>query len=305
MNIHLSRRSFLSYAGALAASAAVPYSFAATAKGKAQLQFGYTAMTWGNEERQAVDDIAALGYPGIQFRANAVTDFKVDELKQLLAEKKLTFVALSSGELNIDPAVEADQMALPLGNAKFLKETGGMYLQILDQLKPYPRTVTPDECTRLGKLLTELGKRTSDLGIKIGYHNHMNTISEHPDNLERVLDAADPKYVHLELDTAHYVAGGGDPAKAILKHHDNLLFMHLKDVVDIPMSTPGAKYPFKFVELGQGRVDLPAVFAALDQVEYKGWGVVELDRVPDKDKTPKQCAATSKAYLEQRIGVKV
>src|SRR5580693_3166718 len=147
MNIPLSRRSFLSYAGALAATAAVPYSFAAPVKGKAQLQFGYTAMTWGNEERQAVDDIAALGYPGIQFRANAVTDFKVDELKQLLAEKKLTFVALSSGELNIDPAVEADQMALHLGNAKFLKETGGMYLQILDQLKPYPRTVTPDECT--------------------------------------------------------------------------------------------------------------------------------------------------------------
>jgi inosose dehydratase len=305
MNIPLSRRSFLSYAGALAATTAVPCSFAASAKGKAQLQFGYTAMTWGNEERQAVDDISALGYPGIQFRANAVTDFKVDELKQLLAEKKLTFVALSSGELNIDPAVEADQMALHLGNAKFLKETGGMYLQILDQLKPYPRTVTPDECTRLGKLLTELGKRTSDLGIKIGYHNHMNTISEHPDNLERVLDAADPKYVHLELDTAHYVAGGGDPAKAILKHHENLLFMHLKDVADIPMSTPGAKYPFKFVELGQGRVDLPAVFAALDQVQYKGWGVVELDRVPDTNKTPKQCAATSKAYLEQKIGVKV
>ena len=85
----LSRRSFLSYAGALAATAAVPYSFAASAKGRAQLQFGYTAMTWGNEERQAVDDdIAALGYPGIKFRANAVTDFKVDELKQLLAAEE-------------------------------------------------------------------------------------------------------------------------------------------------------------------------------------------------------------------------
>ena len=63
-------------------------------------------------------------------------------------------------------------MALHLGNAKFLKETGGMYLQILDQLKPYPRTVTPDECTRLGKLPGATAKRTGDLGIKIGYRNH-------------------------------------------------------------------------------------------------------------------------------------
>ena len=30
----------------------------------------------GNEERQAIDNIAAAGYPGVQFRANAVTDFK-------------------------------------------------------------------------------------------------------------------------------------------------------------------------------------------------------------------------------------
>ena len=60
------------------------------------------------------------------------------------------------------------------------------------------------------------------------------------------------------------------------------------------------------MELGQGRVDLPAVFAAaLDQVQYKSWGVVEQDRVPDQDKTPKQCAATSKAYLEQKMSVKV
>ncbi|HWF46981.1 MAG TPA: hypothetical protein VG168_08250 [Bryobacteraceae bacterium] len=60
---------------------------------------------------------------------------------------------------------------------------GGLYLQILDQLKPYPRTVTADECKRLGRLLTELGKRTAEVGVPLGYHNHMNTISEHPDNL--------------------------------------------------------------------------------------------------------------------------
>jgi inosose dehydratase len=47
------------------------------------IRFGYTAMTWGNEERQAIDDIAAVGFPGIQFRANAVTDFKPAELKDL------------------------------------------------------------------------------------------------------------------------------------------------------------------------------------------------------------------------------
>jgi inosose dehydratase len=171
-------------------------------------------------------------------------------------------------------------------------------------LKSHPRTATPDECKRLGNLLTELGKRTADIGIPLAYHNHLNTISESPANLDLILEAADPKYVKLELDTAHSVAGGGDPAKTIEKYHERLLFLHLKDVVDLP-STAAGKYPFQFVELGRGRVDLPAVFTALKKVHYRGWAIVELDRVPEKSRTPKECALISKTYLEQKIGTNI
>ena len=302
-----SRRAFLIGMGAVAAAAAITPSRSASAFAtpQATLQFGYTAMTWAKAERQAIDDIATAGFKGIQFRADAVTDFKPAELRELLQQHKLTFVALSSGEVLLDPAVEADQIAKHTANAKFVRDSGGLYLQVLDQLKPYPRMATQEECKRLGKLLTEIGKRTADLGVPLGYHNHMNTISEHPGNLDLVLESADPKYVKLELDTAHSVAGGGDPAAAILKYHDRLLFLHLKDVVDIPMSTEGARYPFQFVELGRGRVDLPAVFAALNKIAFKGWAVVELDRVPDKSRTPLESALISKAYLEKKIGVQV
>ena len=288
--------------GAVAASATFP-AFAAPNHANG-IRFGYTAMTWGNEERQAIDDIAAAGFPGIQFRANAVTDFKPAELKELLSQHKLTFVALSSGDVSLDQP-EAPQIAKHVSNAQFVKDSDGLYLQILDQLKSYPRTATPDECKRLGKLLTELGKRTADLGIPLGYHNHLNTLSEAPENLDRILENSDPKYVKLELDTAHAVAGGGNPAKMIEKYHDRILFLHIKDVRDIPANTPNARYPFEFVELGRGRVDLPSVFTALNKVEFHGWAVVELDRVPDKSRTPKESALISKAYLEQKIGITV
>jgi inosose dehydratase len=302
MNMHSTRRTFLAGLGAVAAVTTLP-AFAEPSRLRG-IRYGYTAMTWGNEERQAIDDIAAVGFPGIQFRANAVTDFKPAELKDLLAQHKLTFVALSSGDVSLDEP-EAEQIAKHVANAQFVKDSGGLYLQVLDVLKSYPRTATPDECKRLGALLTELGKRTADLGIPLGYHNHLNTLSQSPANLEMILDHSDPKYVKLELDTAHSIAGGGDPAKEILKYHDRLLFLHLKDVRDIPADTPKAKYPFEFVELGRGRVDLPSVFAALEKITFHGWAVVELDRVPDKSRTPKQCAEISKAYLEQKIGVAV
>lgn len=302
MNAHYTRRTFLAGLGASTAVATLP-SFAAPGR-KNNIRFGYAAITWGNEERQAVDDVAAAGYPGIQFRANAVTDFKPAELKDILAQHKLTFVALSSGEVSLDEP-EADQIAKHVGNAQFVKDSGGLYLQILDQLKSHPRSATPDECKRLGRLLTELGKRIADLGVPLGYHNHLNTLSESPANMDLILENADPRYVKLELDTAHLVAGGGDPAKAIEKYHDRMLFLHLKDVRDIPADTPKARYPFEFVELGRGRVDFPSVFAALDKVKFHGWAIVELDRVPDKSRTPKESAIISKNYLEQKIGVVV
>ncbi|MBS1821735.1 MAG: TIM barrel protein [Acidobacteria bacterium] len=301
MNLNLSRRNFLASLTATAACASLP-SFAAPHK--ARIEFGYAAITWGNEVRQSIDDIAAVGYKGIQLRANALTQFKPAELKDLLAQHKLTFVALSSGEVSLD-APEDDQLATHLAHAQFVKDSGGRYLQILDKLTTYTRTVTPDDCKRIGKLLTELGKRTAGIGIPLGYHNHLGTMSQRPENLDIILENSDPKYVKLELDTAHAVAGGGDPVEMIRKYHERILFMHLKDVRDIPADTPKARYPFEFVELGRGRVDLPAVFAALDRFAFSGWAVVELDRVPDKSGTPKESAAISKEYLEHKIGVTV
>jgi inosose dehydratase len=301
MPIPATRRNFLTTL-ATATAAAIPRGLGAA--GAPGIRFGYTAMTWSKEERQAVDDISAAGYEGIQFRIDAVTEFKPEELRALLAQHKLTFVALSSGEVSIDPATRAETIAKHTANAQFVKDSGGLYLQVLDQLKPYPRTVTIDECRQLGKVLTEIGKRTADLGIPLAYHNHMNTISEHPANLDVVLETSDPKYVHLLLDTAHSMAGGGNPAEAVVKYRNRILFLHLKDAVDISMDTQGAKYPFKFVELGRGKVDLPSVFAALDQVKFRGWAVVELDKATDKSTTPKQSAMISRKYLEEKMGAK-
>jgi len=306
MNMPTSRRSFMGALGAATAASVLGQgdAFASAADTKS-IQFGYAAITWGKAERQAIDDISAVGFPGIQFRNDAVKEFQPAELSDLLQQHKLTFVVLSSGDVSVDPGANPDQLAEHTAHAKFVRETGGLYLQILDQLKPYPRSVTADECKRLGRLLTELGKRTADVGVPLAYHNHLNTLSEKPGNLDIVMESSDPKYVKLELDTAHSVAGGGDPIAQIGRYHDRILFVHLKDVIDIPAGTEGSKYPFKFVELGRGKVNLPEVFAALNKVGFRGWAVVELDRVPEKTRTPKDSALISKRYLEQTIGVSV
>lgn len=268
------------------------------------MKFGYASITWGGDDAHAIEDIAALGFPGIQLRANVVERYGKDPsvLRDLLARHHLSFVALSSGNVSIDPAQKTRVIQEHVDHARFLRDAGGMYLQLIDT-RPRGRPIESADYTSLGRLLTEIGKRTADLGIPAAYHHHAGSLGEKPDEIQRVLDAADPKYVRLLLDIAHYTVGGGDPAAAVHQYADRLLFLHIKDVrIPAPDKPPPS---FEFVELGQGQIDLPAVFKALREVQFHGWGIVELDSVPDHARTPRESGSMSKRYLEDVIGVRI
>jgi inosose dehydratase len=261
----------------------------------ASVRYGYAAIGWGKAFTQAIDDIGAVGFHGIQLRiADGVVERFGDEpsaLRDLLAAHRLTFVALSSGNLSIDPTREREQLATHVNHAKFLRAAGGRYLQVIDE-RPKGRAVVADDYRRVGRLLTELGKRTGDAGVTLVYHHHMNSVGEQPHEIAAVLDAADRRHVRLLFDTAHYLQGGGDPAAALPRYRDWIEIVHLKDVR--AADAPGG---YQFVELGRGRVDLPGVFAVLGRIQFEGWAVVELDRVPEPDRTPKACAEISRRYL--------
>jgi inosose dehydratase len=267
--------------------------------GPSEIHFGYASITWGGNDRQAIEDIAAVGFRGVQLRSNSIAEFGTPTaVRDFLAQHELKFVALSSGDLTTDSASAKRSIAEHTAHAKFLRDAGGLYLQILDN-RPKGRMAIPDDYKQLGKTLTELGKRTADLGIPLGYHNHMGSLSEKPEELDQIMGASDPRYVKLELDIAHYFQGGGDPVKAIEKYGDRLLFLHIKDVERVSKSV------YRFVELGRGLVDVPAVFESLSKIGFRGWAVVELDGVPENAHSPKEAAAANKEYLQEKLGLTV
>ncbi|HTQ62757.1 MAG TPA: sugar phosphate isomerase/epimerase [Candidatus Solibacter sp.] len=315
------RRKFLVGLGALAAAAALPppivsareslyppvdlsYFDTPIAPAPFELHIGYASITWGGNDRQAIEDISSVGYPGIQVRANAIKEFGSGAaLREMLDKYHLKMIALSSGNIGLDPATESSEIEEHVNHARFLRGAGGMYLQIIDE-RPKGREIVSADYKRLGHLLTELGKRVADLGVQLGYHNHMGAMGQTPEGLEQIMGAVDPRYAKLELDVAHYFQGGGDPAKAIEKYSDRLLFLHLKDVEQLPGGADGKK-SYRFVELGRGLVDLPAVLEALRKINFRGWGIVELDAVPDKTRTPKESAIINKKYVKEKLGLTV
>jgi inosose dehydratase len=271
------------------------------------IKFGYASITWNGDDQAAIKEIAEVGFRGIQVRSNILKDFgeKPKALRELLDQHRLTPVALSSGGVGIAPGTENDEIAKHMRNAKFVHDIGGLYLQLTDSARPKDRKPESGDFKQLAHTMNEIGKRAAnDLGVKVGYHNHMDSLGESPTEVDQIMDGLDPRYVKLELDVAHYLQGGGDPVNEIKKYRDRLLFLHIKDVETLaPPDARGRAY--RFVELGRGRVDLPGVFKALKDVRFAGWAIVELDSVPDKPRTPKECAEVSKRYMEEKLGMKV
>ncbi len=270
-------------------------------KKKGDIKFGYSAITWGGNDTTAIKDISSLGFTGIQLRANAFTTFgqKSDELKKLLNDAKLELVMFSSGNADINTGKDEQTIATHVAHAKFVKSLGGKFLQITNSSRPKDREPTEEELTTYGKLLTTIGKQTKAIGVETTYHNHMGQLGQKPEEVEMILKNTDPAYVSFLLDVAHYQQGGGDPVAAIKKYRNRLKALHIKDVINKP--TPANSQGYQFVEIGQGRVDFPGVFKALDDIGFKGYAIIELDAVPDKAKTPLECAGISKAYINKLL----
>jgi inosose dehydratase len=325
MSFSFSRRQFIVSLGAVAAASSHPVKTLAgvlepplyppvdlsyferpITPAPAMIRFGYAAITWNGNDAQAIEDISEIGFPGIQLRNNILKDYgdRPKALRELLDQHHLEMVALSSGGVGIVPGTESGEIARHVRNAKFVHDVGGHYLQVTDSARPKDRKPEGADFKALGGTLVEIGKRSIDLGVPVGYHNHMGSLGEAPDEVDRIMDATDPRYVKLELDIAHYQQGGGDPAQAIRRYHDRLLFLHIKDVESLATSDERGR-AYRWVELGRGRVDLPAVFTALKDIKFRGWAVIELDSVPDKSRTPKECAQISKKYVEDKLGMKI
>ena len=325
MSSSISRRHFIAGLGTVAAASTLPVTaFAAILQpslyppvdlsyfdrplksAPADIRFGYAAIAWNEKDEQAIKDISEIGFRGIQLRNNILKEYgdRPKTLSDLLDQHHLEMVALSSGGVAITGGTETGEIAKHVRNAKFVHDVGGHYLQVTDSARPKDRQPDAADFKQLGRTLTEIGKQTTDLGIPLGYHNHLGSLGESPSEVDAIMAESDPRYVKLELDIAHYQQGGGNPAKAIRQYGDRLLFLHIKDLESLATSDNRGR-AYRFVELGRGKVDLPAVFAALKDVRFRGWAVIELDSVTDQSRSPKESALISKKYLEEKLGMKI
>ena len=307
-----SRRQFLLGAGAAALAAQFdPDPNSSVFAADFEFKIGYHAMTWGDKTEQAIDEISELGFSGVAIRRSDYEKYanRAAEFKDLMAAKKLTVVSISTGEVTINPGAEKQEIADRVAMAKWMKEVGGLYLQVVDNARAKEGVNDLDDYKKLARRLTEIGKRTfGEYGVKLGYHNSMNSMGERRLEVDRIMNATDPKYVWAVVDVAHLQTAGGDPVQFTRDYINRLVYPHFKDAL-IQKSQSGLdgrplKPKYDFVELGQGMVNIPGALQIMKDFRYQGWIIIELDRAP-LGRTPKESAVISKRYVEDKLKLRI
>jgi inosose dehydratase len=123
-------------------------------------------------------------------------------------------------------------------------------------------------------------------GYEPTFHHHTATYIEAQWEIERLLQVSD---VGLCLDTGHLLLGRGDPVTAIRQWAPRINQVHLKDArraILREIIAEGAPVQEiwrrrAFCALGDGDIAVDQVLAALDEIGYAGWLVVEQDILPD------------------------
>jgi inosose dehydratase len=307
-----SRRQFLLRAGATALVTQFDVNpISSVLAADYELKIGYHTVTWGDRTEQAIDEISELGFGGVAIRRPDYEKYanRAAEFKALMAAKKLTLVSISTGDVTINPGAEKQEAADRVAMAKWMKEVGGLYLEISDGLRAKDGVNDLDDYKKMGRRLTEIGKRTfGEYGVKLGYQNRMNSMGERQLEFERIMNAADQKYVWAAIDVAHMLTAGGDPVKLTRDYINRMLYPHFTDVLiqKVPPGLDGRplRPKYDFVELGQGVVNIPGALQILKDFRYQGWIIIDLDSARG-GRTPKESAVISKRYVEEKLRLKI
>lgn len=266
---------------------------------------------------QVLDEVAAAGYAGIDlgpigFLGNA------DELGERLAARGLGLAGAYLELPYAEPALLRDarpnlEAVLGLFDAVAPFLTGPAPRPTLADAGSAQRRSRPGQSVTDPSLghdaatwrrfkvgLDEVVARCRDRGYEPTLHPETGTYVEAPWEIERVLDLTD---IGLCLETGHMLLGGGDPLAAARGWGSRINHVHLKDAdrsVMAAMIADGAEASAiwsrgAFPTLGNGDLEADAVIAALADIGFAGWLVVEQDTLPRTKERFEQAAADQRA----------
>jgi inosose dehydratase len=284
-----------------------------------EIWLGCGQITWKNvPEEQVLAEIAEAGYVG------APTEYKegrtATDVRSLYDKYGLRPApGYLSGHF-WDAAQSESILARARQHAQLMRDVGCTELYVaasgFDWITPRGLTrrqvsahvraedsLSDEQFRQFAETLNRVGEITLESGVRSCFHNHVGSVIETRDEIDRLFTLIDPALVFMGPDTGHLAWAGADVFDFCQSYADRILTMHIKDI-DPHVLAEGqqAEWDYRtfsdrgiFTELGRGFVDFPAVFAILDQANFGGWLIVETDVT--QQPTALESAQISRDYL--------
>ena len=285
------------------------------------IEIGCGQITWSRDtpEEQVLAEIAQAGYagapagpPGGQTAAQIQALFSRHGLRPAPGYLGADFWRAEQRESILDRARQYAALMRELGCSELYVAAGGFDTYITAGGKSrrlLAGHVGPDdamsdaEYRRFADTLNQVGEITLREGVRTCFHNHVGSVIETREEIDRLLALVDPALVFLGPDTGHLAWAGADPLVFCRDYAARIKTIHVKDIDEAVRERGHAQGwgygTFTdngiFAELGEGSVDFPAIFATLRDTGFAGWAIAETD-VTQKP-TALESATVSRAYL--------
>jgi inosose dehydratase len=267
--------------------------------------YGLSTGSWGRVVKgseplpllKVLDETAASGFNGVRLTGFPTIleriNMSVDQYGDELAKRGLKFSTVSFGGNYHDRQQQADireraRVALA-AHRKF-----GANAMVFFPGSRVPESQQTEVFRETFQFLNELCRlAVEEYGIRMGLHNHTDSLIENQAEVDRFLEGTDPRYVFCAWDSAHLLLGGCDVQATYKKSIDRIVYTDFKDatlqpVKDDYLSPAGerfagdshqGKFFNSMLELGRGQIDFAALMRMLAAQKYRGWINHDLDTI--------------------------
>jgi inosose dehydratase len=234
---------------------------------------------------RVLSEMAQMGFPATELGSEGYLPSSPAELRSVLDEHGLGLLAAFVPLVVHDPAEKEETIRQANEMATLLREAGATYFNTAPVTSwdwSPRRELTESEWAHTMYMFDVIEEITDAYGLIHVLHEHIGTIVETREEIQRVVDNSRIRFV---LDTAHFAVGGYDPVDFARDHPDRVGLVHVKDadlsvarrLNDGEISLMEAVQSGIFPTVGRGNLDIDLVIASLEHSGYSGWYVLEQD----------------------------
>ena len=289
-----------------------------------KIKLGIAPIAWSNDDmpelggdtpiEQCLEEASSAGFTGIELggkfpRNPGITNFLLNKYKlkmpggwygSLLRTRSAEdeWVAMQD-HLNLLKLVNADVFV-------FADVSGSIQGDQTKRLSTRP-TMEDDEFVEYCKKINDISNRLSDEGIPMSYHEHMGTIIQTENDVDRFMNNTNQN-TFLLYDTGHLLFAEANYERVLKNYISKINHVHCKDIREnILRNSLKNDLSFResfldgvFTVPGDGCIDYEPLFKILYQNNYDKWLIIEAEQDPKKA-NPLEYAKIGFTYLSSTL----